>query len=157
MTTITEIEDDLNRWCLRVLPDRELHYENTDVAKPNIPYVAIFLREVEDFPHDVVSYADDVVTETIRGLTRVRITVTCWDGNARQDANRLRASARSDNAILDLYANMGRSRIENIIDLTGVDNGRRQPRAEFSINAYTNLTETFGADCFDSVEIRGID
>jgi len=152
VTAFSDIQDDVFDWVINVLPDRAVQFENQNVRPPNSPYATILFSDISAMPYDVSTYDEISGAQTLRNLSVLTVKLSIWDGAAMADASRLKASVESDNRLLDLWANMGRAQVTNVLDLTGEYLGRLRPRAEFSISGYATLSETFAADCFDSVD-----
>ena len=152
MSTFSDIQDGVFLWVGNVLPDRIVQFENQNSRPPESPYATILFSGISAMPYDVSTYDADAGTQTLRNLSLLTIKLSIWDGAAMTDASRLKASVESDNRLLDLWVNMGRAQVTNVLDLTSEYLGRLRPRAEFSVSGYATLSETFAADCFDSVD-----
>ena len=166
MATITDIENNVRDWVAFVLPARAFQFEDEGLPTPAIPWVTAKVTAINPLQHDIGDMIDDPDNsdnsiERHRGLSTIDIKIGVWDnndntGSAMDDAKRLRTSLSAGFATYQVYQNMGRGPVTNIIDLDAESDGRRQARAEFTLTGYAALTEDFPIDYFNQIDIDGV-
>lgn len=161
MATIRDIQDSIREWVALALPAREFQFENEELPTPTTPWVTVYVNSITPLQHDIGDMLDDPLTpgdsfERQRGLSTINIKVSVWDGDALNDAKRLRVSTSASFAIYTLYSVMGRSSITPLIDLTSDSEGKRMRRAEFTLTGYSDLTEDYTIDYFNELDLNGV-
>jgi hypothetical protein len=149
-TSIVEIENTFTAWA-NAVTGRMFYVKNLLGPQPSGSYGTVNVIGVDAQDNDVVDYDTNFTTETIRGLSEVRILFDFWGGRPVQTLTALKNAISSASRYRDIWTICGRGNVGEVIDLSVLFLGKIEPRAELRISVWAALTTTIAnPDYFDS-------
>lgn len=156
MATITEVQDFFVAWLVEVT-GREVQIANSGLSQPRIPYIVIQVMMRDSPDHDIVTVAQDGLSETVRGLGRLDMSIQAIGGGPADHPIRVLQkfynSMSTNERILNLNeSGIGISGSDTIRDISTESGRTTELRALLNISISTSSPDTFTITSATTVE-----
>lgn len=153
-TTIESARIVICDWVKTVLPSRAVILQNFgEMAKPNSPFVSVFINASEVPNGRVLTLSDDGLTQTVSTLLKLNVTFDILGGEAFDDMARLRNSIYSTDRFRDVFLTLGYGGAEALTDLTFLETGHLKPRVQMIMTFYARVNSDFASDYYASLPV----
>ena len=157
MPTVSEIEDYVFSWAVSVTGRPGL-IGNEGVQAPEEPYVSVMAVLVDNPDHDIVSTSVDNLSETIRGMYRVDMSLQAIGGGSSNNPysalSRFVKSMESNERQLSIREfGAGISGVEPIRDISTVSGSVTERRALLMFSVFASEPVTF--DIYTAETVSG--
>lgn len=155
--TPAQLENTVREW-IESVSGRTCIYEHG--LGPQLPeaFCLVNLSIVNPFQWDVVKTSEDGLTEDVRGLAVVTLTISAIGDDADGKSsifvvNELRNSIHASARWADLWGVMGKGEVGQISDISSEFRGKIRPRHEFTLSGQAVLGNQFTSDYFDKIAV----
>ncbi len=156
MTTLADIEAMVCGWVTSVTT-YPASVDNDGGGLIRTSHIGVMFSAVKHAEWGTEVISTDGLTQTVSNQADVTIKLSCHgvqSHDAMAIASRLVNSLKSTARYYDLWALGGKGEVSAITDLSALETGAIQGRAQFQFTLHTSLTDTFTHDYFNSILIN---
>lgn len=156
MTTLADVETTVYGWINSVMALGE-SLDGDGGPLIRTAHIGIMFTAVKHAEWGTEILSTDGLTQTVNNQADVTIKISCHGQHghdAMQMASTLINSLKSTARWMDLWAIGGKGEVTPITDLSALETGAIQGRAQFQFTLHTCLTDNFTHDYFNSILIN---